>query len=134
MKPEYSVMSGLAVSAVVLAIHTNATPTQADIQALPAGNADVDAAERRATWMSAGIVAGISLLAGDPTIFVMGSAATIGMALMTRHAVHNESKSSTGGGRYQSPSEMAQAGGATTGPEIADTEPYAMMSASEYDR
>lgn len=92
LKPEASLGTSLAVCAVVYAIHSNATPTLADMQALPAGNADVDAAERKATWLSAGVVAGVSLLAKDPTIFVIGSAATIGLAWMTRHAVHTESK------------------------------------------
>lgn len=90
--PPVSLGIGLATAAVVYSIHSNFTPTVADMQALPAGNADVDSAERKATWLSAGVVAGISLLAKDPTIFVVGSAMAIGMAWATRHAVHTESK------------------------------------------
>lgn len=92
LKPEASLGVGLATCAVVYAIHSNATPSMADMQSLPAGNGDVDAAERRATWMSAGVVAAISLLAKDPTIFVLGSGAAIAMAWLTRRAVHTESK------------------------------------------
>lgn len=135
LKPEFSVMSGLAVGAIVYAIHSNATPTNADIQAMPAGNADIDASERRATWMSAGIVSAISLIAKDPTIFVIGSAITVGMALMTRQANWGESKSGANGGAFQSPSEAAQAGGVTTGPAMEeDTQPYTMLSSSDFDR
>jgi hypothetical protein len=126
LKPEYGVMSGLAVSAVVFAVHQNATPTQADIQALPAGTPDIDRAERKATYISAGVVAGISLLAKDPTIFIIGSAATIAMALWTRNSNWTESI----GGKYLSPSEASQAGSANTGPAPVETESYEMFQGS----
>jgi hypothetical protein len=124
LKPEYSVMSGLTVGAVVFAIHAQATPTQADIQALPAGNKDVDSAERKATIMSAGIVAGISLLAKDPTIFIIGSAATLAMALWTRHS--NWSMD----GKYLSPKDSSGAGSANSpvAASVAETTPYTMFS------
>lgn len=92
LKPEASIGTALAVSAVVYAIHSNFTPSMADMQSLPAGNADTDAAERKATWLSAGVVAGVSLIARDPTIFVLGSAVTIALAWFSRHATWTESK------------------------------------------
>lgn len=129
LKPEASVLAGLAVGTVVFAIHSQATPTQADIQALPAGTPDIDSAERKATWLSAGVVAGISLLARDPGIFIIGSAATIGMALWTRHSNYMESSV----GKYLSPAESSKAGSANTGPEMTETEPYAMFQ-DEFSR
>lgn len=123
LKPEAGVLAGLAVATVVFAVHQNATPSQADIQALPAGTPDIDVAERKATWISAGMVAGISLLAKDPTIFVIGAAATVGMALWTRNSNWAESI----GGRYLSPSEKMQAGTGSTGPAPAETESYEMF-------
>src|SRR5687767_5325067 len=123
LKPEAGVLAGLAVGTVVFAIHQNATPTQADIQALPAGTPDIDVAERKATWISAGVVSGISLLAKDPTIFLIGSAATIAMALWTRNSNWAESI----GGRYLSPSEKMQAGTDNTGPAPVETQPYEMF-------
>jgi hypothetical protein len=98
LKPEGSITASLAVIGVVWGIHSNLTPSNADMQALPAGNADVDAAERKATWTSAGVVCAISLIAKDPGIFVLGSAACIAMAWMSRHAVWTESKTSALGG------------------------------------
>lgn len=92
LKPEASVMSGLAVAGVVFAIHSNFTPSTADMQGLPAGTKDVDRSERQATWISVGIVSGISLLAKDPTIFVLGSIATVAMAFTSRHALWTETK------------------------------------------
>lgn len=127
---EYSLMGGLAVGAVVFAVHSNFTPTMADIQALPAGTPDIDAAERKATWISAGVVAGISLLAKDPTIFVVGSAVTIAMAFATRGANWTESI----GGKFLTPSEQSSAGSANTGPAPAEVEPYHMFESSPFDR
>ena len=124
--PEASVMTGLAVGAVVVAVHTQATPAVTDIQALPAGNKDIDTAERKATIASVGIVAAISLLAKDPVILLIGSAFTVGMAFWTRHA--NWSMD----GRYTSPADASAAGSANSPLEkeqVADTAPYSMFSA-----
>lgn len=123
LSKEYSLMGGLAVGAVVFAVHTNFTPTTADIQAMPAGTPDIETAERKATWISAGVVAGISLLAKDPTIFVIGAAVTVAMAFTTRHANWVEGAA----GKFLTPSEAAQAGSANSGPAPVETEPYSMF-------
>jgi len=86
MKPEISLGVGLAVGTAVLAIHTIATPTMADTRTLDAGNKDVAASERTATWMSAGLVATVSLVARDPMIFIVGGLMTVGVAWWSRHA------------------------------------------------
>jgi hypothetical protein len=86
LKPEASIMAGLAVGAVVYGIHVNANPTMSDIRSLDKGNDDVAKSERVATATSAAIVAGISLIAKDPTIFVIGGVITIAMAWWTRHS------------------------------------------------
>jgi hypothetical protein len=129
LRPEASIGTGLAVCAVVYAIHSNFTPTMADMQALPAGNADTDAAERKATWLSAGVVAGVSLLAKDPTIFVLGSAATIALAWFSRHATWTESKATpiaAGPGV-----SVTSANDLATGPQMT-TADYQMFAGSEF--
>lgn len=124
LKPEASIGTSLAVCAVVYAIHSNFTPTMADMQALPAGNQDVDSAERKATWLSAGVVGAVSLLAKDPTIFVLGSGMTIALALYSRYAVHTDTKSapSVGG-----PGQLSSANDLATGPQMT-TEDYTMFA------
>lgn len=112
-----SVMGSLATLAAVFAIHQNVTPPIADIQGMPAGVADIDVAERRATWMSIGVVSLVSLLAKDPTIFVVGSAGTFAMSMLTKHANWTEPLT---GGKTMSPSEQMSAGAAYTGPEPAE--------------
>lgn len=130
LKPEASVMSGLAVCGVVWGIHSNFTPTMADMQGLPAGNKDVDNSERAATWLSIGVVSGISLLAKDPTIFVMGSIATVAMAFLTRNAVWTEA---AGGLVNAAPGQSAaSANDLTSGPEMTPTQAYTMFQPSEF--
>lgn len=111
LKPEVSIGMGLAVATLVYAIHTNATPSRGDIRTLPEGNPDIEAEERKATWQAAGIVAGVSLMARDPIIFILGGTMVIAEAWMTRHAnyVNPDAKRYVPGGATQSApvSEMA---------------------------
>jgi hypothetical protein len=128
LKPEVSIGTGLAVSAIVYAIHSNFTPSVADMQGLPAGNADVDGAERKATWLSAGVVAGVSLLAKDPTIFVMGSIATIALAFFSRHATWTDTKA---GPTMPGTSAAPSANDTATGPSMT-TADYTMFAQNQF--
>lgn len=131
LKAEFSIMGGLAVSAIVYAIHTNATPPQADIRALPQNTPDIEKSERAASWISAGVVGGVSLIAKDPNIFVMGAVAIVGMAWWTRHSNHVVGSA----GKFLSPEQSAKAGTANSGPVMAETEPYiAFAETSEFSR
>lgn len=131
LKPEASIMSGLAVAGVVYAIHSNFTPSVADIAGLPAGNKDVDSAERQATWLSIGVVSGISLLARDPGIFLIGSFATIAIALMTRNATWTETATGLVGMTGNAAKSAVSADDSAVGPQMSDTTPY-MPFGSEF--
>lgn len=85
-KADVSLGLALATGTVVWGINQAFTPSIADIRSLESNNMDVQSAERAATWLSAAVVAGVSLLAKDPTIFIVGGAMTIAMAWSTRHA------------------------------------------------
>jgi hypothetical protein len=129
LEPKASIATSLAVCAIVYGIHTNFTPTVADIQGLPAGNKDIDSSERKATWLSAGVVAAVSLLAKDPTIFILGSGATIALAWMTRQATWTESQS---GPAVGNPGQsLVSANDTTDGPQMT-TADYHMFSSSEF--
>jgi hypothetical protein len=95
---------------------------------MPQGVPDIDRAEKAATWTSIVAVSGISLLARDPGIFLIGSGATIALSLWTKHSNYTESIV----GRYLSPSEAASAGTQQTGPAPAETEPYEMFAGSQF--
>lgn len=86
LKPEISLTVGLATATVVYAIQQNAMPSMADVRSLDPENRDVEATGRTADWMAAGTVAGISLLARDMTVFIIGSTMVIASSWWRRHS------------------------------------------------
>lgn len=86
LKPEGSLVASLATMTAVYAIYQFGVPSVADIRTAEPHNGDIDASERSAAWMAAGVVAGVSLIAKDPTIFILGGATVIGISWWTRHA------------------------------------------------
>jgi hypothetical protein len=82
---EYSVMGGVATAALVYGVYSASMPSAADARSMKP-NDDLQKSERTASWIAAGTVAGVSLLAKDPTIFIIGGAMVVAMAWMHRHA------------------------------------------------
>ena len=86
LKPEISLTVGLATATVVYGVYSQATPTVADIRAVPQHDDNIESSRKLAAWTAAAVVAGVSLIAKDPTVFVVGGAMVIGMDWWTRHA------------------------------------------------
>lgn len=86
LKADGSIVGTLAVMTATYALYSNALPSVADIRTAQPGNKDIDASERSAAWMAAGVVAGVSILAKDPTIFILGGATVVGLSWWYRHA------------------------------------------------
>lgn len=116
LKPEVSLPTGLAVAAIVYGIHSNMTPTIADIRHNEPGDPNISSSRKAATWTSAAVVGGISLMTKDPTIFVVGSFMVIAMDFLTRHA--NLVNPLTGTATVRAAKDRAQAAGYTIGDEI----------------
>jgi hypothetical protein len=91
-RPEVSLGMGLATAALVWGVYNSSLPSIAEARVTEQNDRDLSAAERTATWTSAAIVAGVSLIAHDATVFILGGAMVIGLAWMHRHAnmVHPE--------------------------------------------
>lgn len=124
LKPEFSIMAGLATATVVYGVYQVAMPSVADVRSLQPQNRDIASAERSASWVSAGVVAGVSLIARDPTIFIIGGVVVIGMAWMHRHAnaVHPDTgTASTPRVPAVSQAEVPQQYHAPTAPAYAPT-------------
>lgn len=94
LKAEVSLATGLATAVIVWAIHQHAVPTMAEVRVGPKHDEDVESARRLATWTSAGVVAAISLIAKDATVFVIGGAMAVGLDWWTRYS--NETDPETG--------------------------------------
>ena len=86
LKAEASLTVALATGTLVYAIFQNATPTIADQRSVDQFNADLESAERQASWTAAAAVAGISLISRDPNPFIFGGAMVIVLAWAHRHA------------------------------------------------
>ena len=86
LKPEASITVGLATAALVYGIYSNALPSVTDIRVADQGDPDVASAERAASWTAAAAVAGVSLIAKDPTVFIIGGSMVVALAWFHRHA------------------------------------------------
>ena len=86
LKPEVSIPVGLATAALVYSVYANATPSITEIRAAKPNDADVAASRKLAAWTSAGIVGGVSLIAKDPTIFIIGGTMVVVLDWWHRHA------------------------------------------------
>lgn len=86
LKPEVSLPVALAVGTMVYAVHSNSTPTIADIRSAPPNDDTIDSSRKMATWTSAAVVSFVSLVARDPNIFIIGGAMVIAMDFYERHA------------------------------------------------
>lgn len=85
-KPEVSIGMGLAVAVMVWGIYQHAMPSLIDHRASEAGDELADGAERTAGITAAVAVSAISLIAKDPTIFVIGGSAVVIASLWHKHA------------------------------------------------
>src|SRR4029453_2490924 len=86
LRPEASVMVGLATATLVYGVYSAALPPVADVRVADPNNPDIESAERLAAWTSAAAVAGISLITKDSTVFVIGGTMAIVLSWWHRHA------------------------------------------------
>lgn len=90
LKAEHSIIGGVITGVLVYGVYTASLPSTADSRSVPAGNPDLNRSERTAEWMAASVAAGVSLIARDPTIFIIGGGTMVGLAWMHRHAVWSQ--------------------------------------------
>lgn len=86
LKPDAAVIAGIASAALAVGIYQNDLPTLAECRTSESGDPDLDSAEKSATWKAAAVVAGVSLLVKDPTVFLIGGAAVVALSWAHRHA------------------------------------------------
>lgn len=122
LTPQVSLPVGLAVAAVVYGIYTNMTPTLAEIRHQDPQDPNIASSRKAATWTAAAVVGGISLMAKDATIFIIGAYTIIGMDFFTRHA--NEVNPATGTASVRAAKDQAAAAGYTlNGSDASDIQP-----------
>ena len=86
LKPEVSLTVAAATGALVYGIFQAELPSMADVHAAPANNTYVTRSVNVAGWTAAAVVAGVSLLAKDPTVFVVGGSLAAFLTWRAKHA------------------------------------------------
>jgi hypothetical protein len=87
LKPENSMIAGLAVVGLVIANYNLHNGPVATVQATDAWNGTLTTSNKKAGWTSLAMVAGVSLLAKDANIFILGCAAIIAMHSSYIHGI-----------------------------------------------
>lgn len=103
-----SIITSLAVVAVVVGIYQAKVGPVADVHMTGANDGNINAAIKKAGWEAIAVVAGIALLAGDMNIIILGGAAVVAEELSYRHA--NMTNPATGSIQL-TPQAYAPAGG-----------------------
>ena len=86
LKPEVSIMTGLTVGALVFTIYSRALPADVDMRVAQPHDTDIEASRKKAAYTAAAAVAGISLIAKDATVFILGGSMVIAVDWWTRHS------------------------------------------------
>lgn len=86
LKPEISIGVALATGTLVYAIYERSMPGVTDVRVAPAMDPHVSTSRKTAAWTAAGLVAGISLISRDPTVFIFGGALVVALDWWYRHA------------------------------------------------
>lgn len=86
LKPDSSVMVGLAELAAVYVIYQSALPSHADIRSAPANDTTIESSRKAAAWKSAAVLGFVFLLTQDLNSFLIGGLGLGGIDLMTKHA------------------------------------------------
>ena len=89
LKPEGSIMGGIATGALAYGIYNMNMGNLATIHATPAGDGNARATRKKAAIESVAAVAAISLLAKDVNIFILGGGIVVLLDWHARHAVES---------------------------------------------
>jgi hypothetical protein len=95
LKPDQEIIVSALVALAVYSIFQHDTPNLADIKAsAPGGAASLNTHKsvKTAIWTSAALVAGVGLLAKDPTIYIVGGAVTVVESWKHLHANVTDAK------------------------------------------
>lgn len=84
-KPEISIPAALATATIVFAVQGRGLPNHANIRANgESGDVIIESVRKQNAWLAAGTVAGISLIAKDPLVFIVGGAMVVALDWFTR--------------------------------------------------
>lgn len=83
-RAEISIPAALATGTLVYTLYNRGMPNALDTRAGQAGDPNAEAVRKQNAWAAAAVVSGISLIARDATIFIVGGSMVILLDWMTR--------------------------------------------------
>lgn len=86
LKPDQSVMVGIASMAVVYGLYQVSVPNMTEVHGAKPHNASVASSQRKAMWGSAATVGALFLLTKDATVFTLGGLMFLYEEWSYRHA------------------------------------------------
>jgi len=87
LKPEGSIMSGLAVTGLVYAVYQMHVGTVADAHVTEPNHPSLQSSKKKAGWEAFALVAAISLITRDGNVAVLGFGTIVAMELAYQHAI-----------------------------------------------
>lgn len=86
LKADAEISIALATGVMAYGVFQLALPSTADIRSLEPGNADIQGAEKTASWVAASLVSFVALITKSPNVFILGGATVIAASWTTKHA------------------------------------------------
>jgi hypothetical protein len=87
LKPEGSMIAGLAVVGLVIANYNLQNGSASSVALSPANDATLTTTNKKAGWTAIVMVSGVALLARDANVFILGMAAVIAMHSSYLHSI-----------------------------------------------
>lgn len=84
LKPDQSVLMGVASAGVISAIYAGALPTVANVRASAPQDNDIEGARKAAAWTSFGLLSFLYILTRDRNAFMIGGIALAGIDLIVK--------------------------------------------------
>lgn len=86
LKPDTSVMLGVANGALIASIYDKTIPSVASVRVADSHDVDIEAARKHAAWASAGVLGFMYLLTRDRNSFLIGGLVLASVDLIVKHA------------------------------------------------
>lgn len=81
-----SLAVGIGTVAMVYGVYNSCLPSIVDARAAGPSDRVLSGAEHTAAWTATAVVAAVSLLSKDPTVFILGGAAIVTLSWLHKHA------------------------------------------------
>ena len=86
IKPDTSVMLGVANGALIISIYDKTIPSVASVRVADPHDGDIETSRKHAAWASAGVLGFMFLLTKDRNSFLIGGLVLAGVDLIVKHA------------------------------------------------